>query len=351
MTEARDHPSLPAKVRSWYPLRLTTTIRPLVHGGRALTESLGRTDLPSWSIAESWEVCDAEGDTSYVTNGRFAGCSLRELAQQHPQELVGDTDGNSDRFPVFAKFLDASGVSPPQLDHGTGLDGAAGVTVWHVLDAPPGASAHCGVRDGVSDERLRQTLMNQDFDAVLRRVPIRPGNTIQIPDGTIYSFGPNTLLFAVAVTTGFSFSAARWSVEDGSARGFRQWDRNMAEVVRLCRRDSRPMPHTGQPMPRADDVNVELLEDRKGVVVERWQVAESAKATLAARSALTLTNVAEPACLRVGAHEEIVPSARTVVLPAALRSADLWGPADVLVSRAGPAAWPEGSGGYVGRSG
>ncbi|WP_106400779.1 hypothetical protein [Actinocorallia populi] len=53
----------------WYPLRLSGPARPLVFGGHAIARHLGRTGLPDWSIAETWEVSDVDGDGGTVTNG------------------------------------------------------------------------------------------------------------------------------------------------------------------------------------------------------------------------------------------------------------------------------------------
>ena len=58
-------------------------------------------------------------------------------------------------FPVLTKFIDATSMLPVHLhaDDAT-AQRCEGVSTgkteaWHVLDAAPGATALCGVRDGV----------------------------------------------------------------------------------------------------------------------------------------------------------------------------------------------------------
>ncbi|WP_433155782.1 class I mannose-6-phosphate isomerase [Actinomadura nitritigenes] len=93
------------------------------------------------------------------------------------------------RFPVLTKFIDASGPLPVHLHADDAdahrLEGAPhGKTeAWHILDAPPGATALAGVHPGVDAATLRDALVRGDFDAVMRRLPVRPGETLYVPAG------------------------------------------------------------------------------------------------------------------------------------------------------------------------
>lgn len=317
-----------APVPGWYPLLLDTTIRPLVHGGRALAERLGRDDLPAWSIGEAWEVCDGEGSVSYVANGRFAGSSVHELLSAHPRELMGETSLDG-AFPLFAKLVDASGRAPVQVDE---LPGAGGRSVvWHVLDAAPGAAIGCGVHDGVGHDLFRDAILQQDFDPILRKLPIRPGNTIDIPAGTPYALGPGALLYAVARGPAREWSVGRWRSEDGSLIGYDEWQRTIDGALQRCDLASRPMVCSGRPLDTGDpDAHVMLLHADERLALERWQIADRATIRRATRTTVVITNVGAPVRLRGGA-EETLPPARTALIPAAAGSLEIDGPADVLV--------------------
>ncbi|MEU5709715.1 MULTISPECIES: class I mannose-6-phosphate isomerase [Streptomyces] len=84
---------------------------------------------------------------------------------------------------------------------------------WHVLDAVTGATALVGVRPGVDRERLRRALLAQDFDAVMRRLPVRAGQTVYVPGGTLHSFGPGTLVYETC--PGGWRTAHRWPSGSG----------------------------------------------------------------------------------------------------------------------------------------
>lgn len=312
----------------WYPLRLTTTIRPLVHGGRRLAERMGRADLPAWSIGEAWEVCDGEGSVSYVTNGRFAGTSLRELMAAHPRELMGDTpvDGS---FPLFVKLVDAGGTTPVRLDE----PGPGAGVVWHVLDAPPGATIGCGVHDGVGSDQFRDAIQQQEFDDILRKVPVRPGDTIDLPAGTPYSLGAGILLYAAAPGPTREWSVGRWRGEDGTLIGYDEWQHTIEAVIEHCDLTGRPMIHSGRPLPGAGpDVHAMLLRADARLALERWQVTDRATIRRSAPTAAVITNVGAQVALRAGDHEETLPAGCTALVPAAAGSVEAGGPADLLVS-------------------
>ncbi|WP_063764504.1 class I mannose-6-phosphate isomerase, partial [Streptomyces sp. NRRL S-481] len=206
----------------WYPLRLTTPVKQHVFGGRALAERWGRTGLPDGPVAETWEVSDVDGAGARVADGPLAGHSLRGLAENHPDELVGP-GWRGPHFPVLTKFIDAAGPLPVHLhaDDATArrLEGEPhGKTeAWHVLDAEPGATALVGVKAGVDRDRLHRALLAQDFDEVMRRLPVRAGQTLYVPGGTLHSFGPGTLVYEIEQTSDIQQHAMAWRMEDGSA--------------------------------------------------------------------------------------------------------------------------------------
>src|SRR5438270_7768266 len=95
----------------WYPLKISTPLRQHVFGGRLIQEKVGKRTLPDEKVAETWEISDVDGDISVVTNGEFAGKSLRDVVQQYPDEMVA-SGWRGPRFPLLTKFIDGSGMLP-----------------------------------------------------------------------------------------------------------------------------------------------------------------------------------------------------------------------------------------------
>ena len=204
---------------NWYPLKLTTPINPLVFGGRTLAEKWGRGGLPDGSIGETWEVSDVGGEiTGEVINVPLAGRSLRQLVEEHPEDLMGRR-WSGEYFPVLTKFIDAKSMLPVHLhaDDETAqrLENTtnANTEAWHILDAAPGATAWVGLKEGVDKETLHDALLRQDFGSVMRE---RPGETVYVPGGTLHSFGPDTLIYEIEQTSNIMQHAMHWMMEDGS---------------------------------------------------------------------------------------------------------------------------------------
>lgn len=317
----------------WLPLHLTTPVAPHVFGGRAIAERLGREDLPAGRVAETWEVSDVDGMAAVVASGSWAGTSLRYLATQRPDELVG-RGWRGDAFPVLTKFIDAAGMLPVHLhaDDATArrLEGTpTGKTeAWHVLDAAPGATALCGTRAGVDADRLRAALLAGEYDAVMRRLPVRPGDTIYVPGGTLHSFGPDTLVYEIEQTSDVVQHAMPWRTEDGSAIARDEQEANIAALLDEWDPAPRPEFRPGLAIDVDDGVSRVVLTAGPYFALERWRVARSAR--LGVDTATVLSNVGAPVTLRVGDHTEVLGRARTVLLPAALGAIGIDGPADVV---------------------
>jgi mannose-6-phosphate isomerase class I len=320
----------------WYPLRLTFTARPLVFGGHAIARRLGRADLPDWAIAETWEVSDVDGDQAQVTNGPLAGQFLRQVVTEHPEQVMG-AGWTGDYFPVLTKFIDASGALPVHLhaddEAAQRLEGQQNgkTEAWHILEAAPGATALCGVKEGVTLEQLRQALLEQDFDRVLRRLPVRAGETIYVPGGTLHSFGPDTLVYEIEQTSDISQHAMHWNMEDGSDVPEAQFRANVATLLEEVALDPRPDFTPGLRIRVADGVERVVLCAGPYFALERWSVGTAAPLRHPFRTAMILSNVGAPVQVRSGGRSEHLGRGATLLLPAALGSVELDGPADVLM--------------------
>ncbi|MFG2352093.1 type I phosphomannose isomerase catalytic subunit [Streptomyces sp. NPDC048521] len=320
---------------TWYPLRLTTPVKQHVFGGRALADRLGRTGLPDGPVAETWEVSDVDGEGAAVAEGPLAGRALRELITEHPGELLGARP-NGPRFPLLTKFIDGTRALPVHLhaDDATArrLEGEPNgkTEAWHVLDAVPGATALVGVRAGVDRERLRRALLAQDFDAVMRRLPVRAGQTVYVPGGTLHSFGPGTLVYEIEQTSDIQQHAMPWRMEDGAPVDEREREANIARLLDEWRPAPRPEFQPGLSVPVEDTVVRTVLCAGPYFALERWTAGRTAQVRRAFSTAHILSNAGAPVTVTSGGWTGRLDRARTLLLPAALGAVRVDGPADVL---------------------
>lgn len=319
----------------WYPLRLTAPARPLVFGGHAIARELGKPGLPDWSVAETWEVSDVDGSAGHVLDGALAGRSLRSLTVEHPEELVGP-GWSGERFPLLTKFIDASGSLPVHLhaddtaarQHEGEPNGKT--EAWHILSAAPGATALCGVRQGVTHEQLEQALVAQEFDRVLRRLPVRPGTTLYVPGGTLHSFGPDTLVHEIEQTSDVQQHAMRWNMQDGSEVPEDQWRANLDALMTQVRIEPRPEFTPGLAVPVDDGVQQVFCCAGPYFALERWTAGTAAPLRRRFATAQILSNVGAPVRVSAGGWDGTLERASTLLLPAALGAVELTGPADVF---------------------
>ena len=320
----------------WYPLKLTTPVEPHVFGGRAIPERLGRGGLPAGLVAETWEVSDVEDHMGEVTNGPLAGQTLRQLVEGYPEELMGG-GWSGDYFPVLTKFIDAAGMLPVHLhaDDETAQRLEAqpnGKTeAWHILDAALGATALVGLKDGVDKETLREALLRQDFDSVMRKLPVRAGETIYVPGGTLHSFGPDTLIYEIEQTSNIQQHAMHWMMEDGSTLADEVWRSNIDMLLEELKPEPRPDFQPGLRIGVDDGVERVFLCASPYFALERWRAGTTAPLRHSFETAMILSNTGAPVSVNAGGSSQWLGRAETLLLPAALGRVEIEGPADVLL--------------------
>ncbi len=317
----------------WTPLTLSTPVRTYVFGGTRIADRFGRDDIRG-HIAETWEVSDVDGSIGEIVDGPFAGKSLRELTLAHSDEIVGQ-GWRGQHFPILTKFLDASNLLPVHLhaDDETArrLEAAPhGKTeAWHILDAAPGASALIGTKPGVDAATLRDALLREDFDSVMRRLPIRAGETIYVPGGTLHTFGPDTLIYEIQQTADIGQHAMTWRL-DGSTIPPDERAQNIDRLIAQWRPEPRPLPRLPLQIVAGPDADRAICCAGPYFALERWRVGSGARLTHHFDSALIVSNVGIPATVHAGATRRLA-SGRSLLLPAAIGELVIEGPADVLV--------------------
>ena len=178
-----------------YPLTFTPALRDYVWGGRNLERLYGRP-LPPGQIAESWEISAHPTASTVVDAGPLRGRSLPEVLAIYGTKLVGKRSSwapERGRFPLLVKLLDVERrlsvqVHPPDdyaLQHENGELGKT--EMWYVLHAQPGARIILGLRSGVTPGTLQLAAAENRIEEELHFLPVRVGDAIFIPPGTIHA--------------------------------------------------------------------------------------------------------------------------------------------------------------------
>jgi mannose-6-phosphate isomerase len=143
-------------------IKSTPIFKDYIWGGTCLKDEYGKlTDLPR--VAESWEIY----------NG-----------------------------PVLVKLIDAKEALSVQVhpddNYARRVENGTGKTeMWVILDCEPGSFVYFGFNHEVTREEVRSRIESGTLTEILRILPVRRGDVVFIPAGTIHAIGAGVVLAEV----------------------------------------------------------------------------------------------------------------------------------------------------------
>ncbi len=177
------------------PLFLTPEFKERIWGGTALQDEFGYK-IPSNKTGECWAISAHPNGASTVRNGRHEGKTLDQLWKEHP-ELFGNAD--EEVFPLLTKILDANmdlsvQVHPEDEFAKEHENGELGKTeCWYIIDCKDDAEMVFG-HTAKTKEELEQQMKEGNWDGLLQRIKIKPGDFFYVPSGTIHALCEGTLV-------------------------------------------------------------------------------------------------------------------------------------------------------------
>ena len=201
-----------------YPLLFSPVFKDYPWGGRNL-EKLGR-DIPDGIVAESWEIAGHNHGTTLISNGEYAGKPLTDLLTELGGDFVGSNYGwalERSKFPLLVKILDASKplsvqVHPNDTYALENEGNELGKTeMWVVLNAKPGAEVILGVTKGTTPQNFRQAIAAGNLEPHLHRVPVKTGDHICVPAGTLHAIMGGSLIAEIQQNSDTTYRVYDWN--------------------------------------------------------------------------------------------------------------------------------------------
>ena len=213
-----------------------------VWGGRRLADLLSKTLPPDQRIGESWELADHPQGRSLVAEGPLAGKTLRSILERHGAAVLGREQcmrGGAARFGLLVKFIDASDRLSVQVHpddayaeaHHLGESGK--VECWTVVHAEPGASLIHGLKPGVTRAVFAHALKAGKIEEVLAGRPVKAGDFIWIPAGTVHTIGPGVVLAEVQQNSDVTYRVYDWNRRDLDGKPRELQVREALETIRF----------------------------------------------------------------------------------------------------------------------
>lgn len=195
-------------------LKFRPLIQERVWGGRKLAAYFGR-ELPGDApIGESWEVVDRPEAQSVVSEGPWAGQTLRQVIQGQAKELMGPGWAPEKPFPILVKWLDCRErlslqVHPP-ASMAAELGGEPKTENWYVVQAEPGAAVLAGLVEGVDTAGFRAALAAGKAESLVHRMPTRAGDSLLIPSGVVHAIDAGNLILEIQQNSDTTYRVYDW---------------------------------------------------------------------------------------------------------------------------------------------
>lgn len=252
--------------RELYPLSFAPVFKDYIWGGRNLETKLGRP-LPSGIVAESWEISSHPNGHTKVADGALAGYTLGGLQERFGVELLGAPAARQ-RFPLLIKLLDANRWLSVQVHPGDAYAaehaGELGKTeLWIVLHAEPGAELIYGLKSGVDRDRFAQAAASASIEEMLHRVPIRAGDVVYLPAGTVHALGPGVIIAEIQQNSDTTYRLYDWNRPGADGRLRPLHIQQALDVIdwRIVEPEAAPPPLLSAP----DGWICELLSDMRTI--------------------------------------------------------------------------------------
>jgi mannose-6-phosphate isomerase len=202
-----------------YPLRFDPIYKYRLWGGRRLADLLTAPLPGDDPIGEAWLLSDRADHSSRVADGPLKGATIRQLLEQSPERMLGESAGRFQRFPLLLKFLDARDILSVQVHPADGRTdllppGESGKTeAWVVLETGPKSRIYAGLRPGTTAGVLRRALADRTVADYLASFAPRPGDAVFIKSGTVHSLA-DLVVFEVQQNSDVTFRIYDWERVD-----------------------------------------------------------------------------------------------------------------------------------------
>jgi mannose-6-phosphate isomerase len=186
------------------PARLEPIFSPRPWGALSLAPFFPDKSNLAEPLGEAWMT----GNDCRFASGPFAGQKLGDAWPRMPAEWAGTLANRGSSFPLLLKFIfteeKLSVQVHPSDDYADQHEKAAGgrgkTEMWYAMRARPGAEVMVGLKQGVTRENFERAIIDGTAEECLEHVPLRAGDAIFVPAGTVHTIGPGLVLCAFTIT-------------------------------------------------------------------------------------------------------------------------------------------------------
>ncbi len=227
-----------------YPLLFEPVFKEKLWGGRKLEKILNKKLPPEISIGESWEISDHPDGPSIIANGHFKNMTLSELKNMLGKTLMGNKyveRYHDKRFPLLVKFIDSEDLLSVQVhpdDEYTkknNLLDSGKTEAWYVIWADNDAFLYKGFNKTLSKEEFVKALSEKKLSRYLNKVPVKTGDIIFLPPGTVHAIGKGIIICEVQQSSNITYRIYDWDRVDKNGKPRELHLKEALEVMNLSK--------------------------------------------------------------------------------------------------------------------
>ncbi|MED3552020.1 mannose-6-phosphate isomerase, class I [Cytobacillus praedii] len=186
------------------PLFLDPIFKDRIWGGNALYNRFGY-QIPSEKTGECWAISGHPNGQSIVKAGKYKGRTLSDLWINN-RELFAEFP--SPVFPLLTKILDANADLSVQVhpdDEYAKRYGELGKTeCWYIIDCKENAEIILG-HFANSKKEFADWVQKGQWDQLLNRIIVKPGDFFYVPAGTIHALCEGILVLETQQSSDITF--------------------------------------------------------------------------------------------------------------------------------------------------
>ncbi|WP_411334050.1 mannose-6-phosphate isomerase, class I [Metabacillus indicus] len=251
------------------PLFLNPVFQERIWGGTSLRDQFNY-EISSDLTGECWAISAHPNGQSIIASGEHAGKTLGQLWDEN-REIFGGVEGS--KFPLLTKILDANNdlsvqVHPDDEYAHTNENGELGKTeCWYIIDCKEGADMIYG-HTASSKEELVKMVENGEWNSLLRRVKIKPGDFFYVPSGTIHALCEGTLVLETQQSSDTTYRVYDYDRTDDKGEKRELHLEKAIEVSTVPHVDREAQPAVAQ----LKNVTITTFVEEEYFTVYKWEV-------------------------------------------------------------------------------
>lgn len=314
------------------PLFLSPVFQERIWGGDKLNTEFNY-DIPSNKTGEAWVISAHENGPSTIKNGPLKGKTLTEAWENH-RDYFNRSETDTEAYPLLVKILDATkNLSVQVHPDDTYARKEEGVPYgktecWYVLDAEEDAKIVFG-HHASSKEEFKTLAENGEWNQLLRYVPVKKGDFIYVPSGSIHAIGAGIVILETQQSSDITYRVYDYDRTDDAGNTRELHLDQSIEVTTTPHQD----PELKQTETTQENLTITELVKEQYFTVEKWNLTGDVTKTQT-EDFLQLSVIDGEGTLSVGDETYPIKKGTHFILPYGVKTFGLSGNLTLITSYA-----------------